>query len=147
MTSRSTSLYLHENTEKRLESREGVSSSRSYIINRDLRRLYIQYERALRKTDLKLNEALLIIDALNGTMTEEWWYRDTMYWEIEDAINLFKMDQKWNVDKESLLAKINSLSDFDCMAVADAAERYWVRQEQDIPEDDKEALKIFFKIS
>lgn len=96
--------------------------NRSYVINRDLVRLYTLYRRALATVDLSTDEACLLIDALNGTTMNA----DTarMLWaEVEDACQIDHLDRKWEVDGRELVEKIKGLNEIQCMALIDAAER------------------------
>lgn len=97
---------------------------RAPTINRDLTRLYFLYDRALRRLDLTVDEACLIVDAMNGTIHDE---RTSLMFSfgVEDAIQLDGLDEKWGVDGKALMDKLSILDEIGCMAVVDAAERYW----------------------
>lgn len=97
---------------------------RSTIVNRDLGRLYDLYDRALRRIDLTVDEACLIADALNGTIHDN---RTALMFSfgVEDAIDLDALDEKWGVDGVALIEKLSRLDELSCMAIVDAAERYW----------------------
>lgn len=99
-------------------------TSRSTIVNRDLDRLYTLYRRALARIELTVDEACLIVDALNGSLMDANTVR--MLWaSIEDACQLNGLDTKWSVDGPGLVEKLRKLNEVQAMAVADAAERAW----------------------
>ncbi|MEW8957836.1 MAG: hypothetical protein AB2448_01800 [Moorella sp. (in: firmicutes)] len=119
--------------------------NRSGIISRDLERLYTLYRRALAQVTLSVEEACLIVDALNGAKFEA----DTarLLWaEIEDACNLDHLDEKWQVDGQALVQKLRELNEIQALALVDAAERFW--EASDVGERDvREAVKEFFNIA
>lgn len=117
---------------------------RAPTINRDLTRLYFLYDRALRRLDLTVDEACLIVDAMNGTIHDE---RTSLMFSfgVEDAIQLDGLDEKWGVDGNALMDKLSTLDEIGCMAVVDAAERYWHNEKyrkMDVWEGVKEVFGI-----
>jgi hypothetical protein len=48
-----------------------------------------------------------------------------------NTIECDQLDAKWNVDGPSLLAKLRELTTAQCLALADAAARFWGQPEQD----------------
>lgn len=115
--------------------------SRSTIIARDLERLYTLYRRALRQVDLTVDEACLIVDALNGSLTTA---DDAgLLWaKIEDAIHYDRLDEKWNVDGKSLVEKLQRLNEIQVLAIVDAAERFWQLDSNNVREDVKRCFGI-----
>lgn len=110
-----------EDVLKQVEER---GEARSTVVTRDLERLYTLYRRALRRIDLGLDEACLITDALNSSLMTA----DTAHllWaSIEDAMKYEGLTEKWEVDGKALVEKLRGLTEFECMAVIDAAERFW----------------------
>ena len=94
-------ISMAENVLKQVEER---GKARSTVITRDLDRLYTLYRRVLRRTNLSLDEACLITDALNGSLMTA----DTAHllWaSIEDAIKYERLDEKWNVNGKALVQK------------------------------------------
>jgi hypothetical protein len=90
----------------------------------DMERYRWLLDQALAGLQFSRGEACLICDALNGT----WLLNDTWRWwpaEVEDAIRLNGLDDKWEVDAKALLSKVNGLTPTELCAVADAAERFW----------------------
>jgi hypothetical protein len=113
-------VYIRESLQPEFEARGGSS----IVINRDLERLYTMYRRAIREVPLTLAEARLIVDALNGSLFDA--NTAPMLWaSIEDAIKLDGLAEKWGVDGPALVEKLRGLSAFHCMALVDAAERFW----------------------
>lgn len=115
--------------------------ARSTIISRDLNRLYTLYRRALRQVNLTVDEACLIVDALNGSITTAddaglLWAR------ILDAIRYDKLDEKWKIDGKELVEKLQQLNELQAMAIVDAAERFWQLDSNDVREDVKRCFEI-----
>ncbi|MDN5348540.1 MAG: hypothetical protein PWP65_2105 [Clostridia bacterium] len=135
-------IYLPDHLLTEVSSR---GDNRSGIISRDLERLYTLYRRALAQVPLKVEEACLIVDALNGAKLEA----DTarLLWaEIEDAINLDHLDEKWQVDGSALVQKLRQLTDTQALALIDAAERFW--EAADVGQRDvREAVREYFNIA
>lgn len=126
-----------------LEEISARGDNRSGTISRDLERLYTLYSRALATVQLEFNQAYLIVDALNGVLMDA--NNAKLLWaEIEDAINLDHLDQKWQVDGKALVEKLRGLNEIQAIAVIDAAERFW--QAQKSGQEAEELIKKIFKI-
>jgi hypothetical protein len=97
--------------------------NRSAVIRRDLERLYTLYQRSLPR-DLTEAEACLICDVMNGTLMDAN-TAHMLYAEVEDGIALEGLAEKWEIDGPALVEKLKALSDIQCLAVIDAAERFW----------------------
>jgi hypothetical protein len=113
---------------------------RSTVINRDLDRLYALYRRALAQVRLTTKETMLIADALNGILMDV--TSVPLLWaQVQDAIALEHLDEKWQVDGQALVDKLRGLNEIQALAVVDAAERFW----RDNPGEDVEdrAREIF----
>ncbi|MCI0665672.1 MAG: hypothetical protein L0220_31840 [Acidobacteria bacterium] len=52
---------------------------------------------------------------------------ELIYAHVEHGINRDGLDKKWKVDGMALVAKLRSLSFIENCALADAAERWWIR--------------------
>ncbi len=111
----------------------------SEVIRRDLERLYTLYRRALRRINLTPEEMKLIADSLNGlngTIMDA--STAPMLWaQVEDAIKLDRLDQKWGVNGRELVEKLRELTDIEALAVVDAAERFWTDPDRDAEKTDK----------
>ena len=114
-------IYLRPETEKELATR---GENRSHVIARDLDRFYNLCRRAIREVPLSEKEACLIVDSLNGTVLDAN-TAQSLWFSIEDSINLDGLADKWGVDGASLVEKLKELNAFQAMAIADAAERFW----------------------
>jgi hypothetical protein len=117
-----------------LEARVDVSNSEQsvhLIARRDLERYYNLLSEGLRRvrsTDKDYNlteaEASLIVDVLNGSVMDS--TGAAMLWhEIEDGVRLDGLDIKWAIDGAVLVSRVRSWGLIDCMAIIDAAERFW----------------------
>lgn len=128
--------------DKLLEQIELRGDNKSAVVSRDLDRLYSLYKRALLQVGLTVDEACFIADMLNGVVTTA----DTarLLWAgAQDAIELDKLDEKWNVDGPALVEKLRNLNEIQAMAVIDAAERFWQKREhEDMREDIRECFLI-----
>ena len=82
---------------------------------------------------LKLNEWLLIFDAMNGTAS--WDYplgaATGLAHNVHDGCDLNGLGDKWAVDDwRGLVARLADLPFASQIAVVDAAERFWVMDAQ-----------------
>jgi hypothetical protein len=117
------------------------SENESGIASRDLERLYTLYKHALREVPLSENEACLLCDVLNGTLMDA--NSAALLWaEVEDGIRLDGLDQKWEVDGPALVKRLQALDRLHCLALIDAAERFWAETPQ---EPAREAVRRFFR--
>lgn len=111
-----------------LDARTDGRLSAGLVAKRDLERYYETLRRSL--PTFGSQEALAILDTCNGTLWEPHTVR--LIWaNVEDAIRLEALDQKWNIDGAALVARLRSLSYAEALAVVDAAERYWCSAEED----------------
>lgn len=121
---------------------EERGEARSTIISRDLERLYTLYRRALRRVNLTIDEACLVVDALNSSL----YIADSAHllWAgVEDTIQHENLAEKWGVDGKALVEKLRSLNEIQSMAVIDAAERFWSKyRDQDMREAVAECFEI-----
>lgn len=114
-------VYLREEVEKQIALR---GENRSATINRDLERLYAMYERTIQETPLTLAEGCLLVDCLNGSLMDA--RTAGLLWaNIEDGIKYDGLDEKWELDGKAFVDKLRGLTTFQCMALIDAAERFW----------------------
>lgn len=115
------SLYLHDSVREEVEQR---GQSKAKTIARDLDRLYTLYKYAMAEVTLTQNEAMALMDVLNGTIMDV--QSASLLWaSVEDACILDSLDQKWEIDKESFVNKLKGLSRTQALALVDATERLW----------------------
>lgn len=93
------------------------------VAQRDLGRYYDALALALGQVDLTTGEAMLIIDALNGTLIEVT-TAQMLHYEIADSMG-DGLAQKWGIDGKGLVEKVRSWSLLQRLAVVDAVERWW----------------------
>lgn len=130
---RTVSIYLRPEMEAELVSR---GNNRNHIIHRDLDRLYTLYRRAVKEVPLTYAEACLLVDVLNGALMDA--NSAHLLWaEIEDGCRLDKIDQRWDIDGKALVEMLRSLSAFHCMALIDAAERFW-----NLPDEERDLQNV-----
>ena len=106
---------------------DGERLSRDRVAARDLERYYAVLAAELRRLDLTRDEAMLVLDSLNGVLHETPESAATMLWaSVSDSIELDGLDRKWGVDGAALITKLRALSVAGALALIDAAERWWV---------------------
>ncbi|HHW15086.1 MAG TPA: hypothetical protein GXX28_09160 [Firmicutes bacterium] len=108
-----------------LQAIEARGENRSEVIHRDLARLYELYRHELAELAFTAGEAGLIVDVLNGTLITDASQARHLWAEVEDGIRLDHLDEKWSVDGPALIEKLRALRLGQCLAVIDAAERFW----------------------
>ena len=120
--------------EPELTARAGGAESPSLVARRDLERYYYLLRRAL--PTFTEPEASLIVDACNGWLIEP--HTAPLLWaEVDDAIRMDGLAEKWGVDGASLVARLRALTPFESLAVADAAERFRLA-----PNDDGQLRRV-----
>lgn len=93
------------------------------VAQRDLTRYYDALALALSQVQLTINEAMLIIDALNGSFIDLN-LAQLLHYEIEDSFG-DGLAEKWQIDGPALLGKVRDWSLLQRIAVVDAVERWW----------------------
>lgn len=105
----------------------GIDGSRSATISRHLERYFSMLDRARRELRQTLtdNEAMLIVDVLNGV---GFWDTFGIYMvahEVADGISMDGLDKKWSVDKQEILTKLARLNDAQHLALVDSVTQWW----------------------
>ncbi|MBS4000761.1 MAG: hypothetical protein KGZ71_09805 [Desulfobulbaceae bacterium] len=109
-----------------LTERVDVGNDSSHkVARRDLKRYYNLLKYALREANFTEDEAMLICDACNGVLFDDFTIR-LMHASVADAIVYEGLDKKWGVDGGEVVAKLINLSIGALYAVADAVERWWL---------------------
>ena len=101
---------------------EETSATREAIMQRDLERYYEILSFSLPK--FSVGEADLLVDVFNGAYID-FTLCQCAWEEVEEGIELYGLDEKWEVNGEAFVAHIRSFSHAEWMAVLDATERYW----------------------
>jgi hypothetical protein len=105
---------------------------------RDLKRYYALLNYHLLELSLTATEANLICEALNNHHFEDDSEQSRTIWRrVDDAIRQDQLTQKWIVNHETLIRKLQDLSHLQAVALADAVERYWLRA-QSLPHEPPE---------
>lgn len=102
--------------------------SMSGKFNDILRDYFAMLDRAKKEVLHAFTESELnyIYDAFNGTiLLPELSFKTLLIAKIEDANKFDRLSEKWNVDMDKFLSKLNSLSEFECYAVCKIAEEFW----------------------
>lgn len=95
------------------------------LLHREIDRYYTALAAELRTVSLTEDEAMLICDALNGTLTEPATMARHLDADIEDAIRMDGLAEKWKVDGEWLITKLAALSFTASLACIDVVECAW----------------------
>lgn len=80
--------------------------------------------------ELTVNESLLLIDALNGTLIYPELAEQLLPLEISDAIAFDALDKKWDVDGAALIEKLKGMDNAQANAVLDKIKKFWSEQYQ-----------------
>lgn len=101
----------------------------SGAINKSLSRYFALLQRGLAelRSQLSEQECALILDATNGSAFADTITLNMLWADIEDAVTLDGLDQKWSVDGQVLVAKIKNAGMSGQTALIDASERWWNR--------------------
>lgn len=132
-----TSVYLMKEVKEEIEKR---GENRSEVICRDLERLYTMYRRTMRRQLITIEEACLLTDLLNATLSTA----DSahMLWgSVLDGCKFDKLDEKWGVDGEKLTEKVKNMHEFECMALIDCAERFLEEESKDDISNNEETFE------
>lgn len=99
---------------------------------RDLKRYYALLNYYLLELSLTASEAKLICEALKAYRFEADSEQARTIWkQINDAIQQDQLDQKWSVNREAFIRKLQGLNHLQLIALVDAVERYWAREQSD----------------
>ena len=109
----------------RFAAPDGEAYSPGTTAQRDLERYYQSLDAALRDIALSEGEWDYLRDILNGTYIDAATAR-LLWAEVEDAKPEY--GQKWGIDPAALSARLRALGQFQCLAVADAVERWSAHQ-------------------
>lgn len=110
----------------RFAAPDGEAYSPGTTAQRDLERYYQSLDSALREISLSESEWNYLRDILRGTFIDVTTAR-LLWAEVEDAEEEYR--EKWGVNPTDLSGRLRTLSPFQCLAVADAIERWWAEQQ------------------
>ena len=97
---------------------------------RDLNRYYALLNYHLLELSLTAGEASLICEVFQDYQFEvDPEQARTLWKQADNAIQRDRLDQKWSVNREALTFKLQGLSHLQGVALVDAVERYWVREQ------------------
>jgi hypothetical protein len=104
----------------------GITGSAGAVAQRDLGRYYAALRDELARLDLTLNEACLLVDAMNGCVSDDESSISFMWANVADHVDLNDAGQKWEIDDPaSFVRRVRGLSYAAKAAVVDACERFW----------------------
>lgn len=119
------------------EDRGRGTSGRAATVRHDLAWFYATLVADLRAAALTEPEALAILDAMNGWMWDipgDTNIQPALLLQIEDAIRLELLAEKWRLDGDAFLAKLAALSPGQCYAILDAGRAAWAMTDGDMRE-------------
>ncbi len=97
---------------------------------RDLKRYYALLNYHLLELSLTASEAKLICEALKDYRFEDDSEQARIIWkQVDAATQQNQLNQKWSVNREALIRKLQGLTHLQAVALVDAVERYWVREQ------------------
>lgn len=120
MKTKLTSVHMPEDVLGQVAARGGLRST----VPRDLDRYYSLMRKALAGMEFTLAEVSLIVDAMNGAIMSPATAR-YLWALVEDGIKLGGAAEGWGASGKALVEKLKGLSEFQSIAIVDAAERYW----------------------
>lgn len=110
---------------KTLDALAARGPNRSYVVARDLERLYTLYSHALRDVALNIHEACLLVDALQDH-TLDANSADLLWMAVSDADRERDLGGTWGVDMRALGERLSDLDRLHALAILDAVERFWL---------------------
>ncbi|MFW5662338.1 MAG: hypothetical protein ACOCZW_01325 [Bacteroidota bacterium] len=134
--SKATSLVLTPTVLEFIEDRyDGYSAGINDTV--DTMRQLIAHEK--RYLNLSREEALLICDAMNGTILDRVAITELAA-DIEDVIIYEQLDKKWNIGAADLITKLNAMNNLQKLAIIDGVRVFW--RTKPPKEDDKFELQL-----
>ncbi len=79
----------------------------------------------IQELKLTVNEALLIVDALNGILVEPTLAEQLVWQEVEEAIVQDKLDAKWQVDGADLVRRLKKLEHEPALDLLQRIDQFW----------------------
>ncbi len=127
-----TSITLSRIAQREIDRRTeniGIDGGRSATISRHLERYFSMLDRARRELRqiFSDNEAVLIVDVLNGVAFWDTFGIYMVAHEVADGISLDGLDRKWEVDGKALTDKLAALNDAQQLAIVDSVTMWWNR--------------------
>lgn len=127
-----TSITLSRIAQREIDARTektGIDGGRSATISRHLERYFSALARARRELRQMFsdNEAMLIVDILNGVAFWDTFGIYMVAHEVSDGIALDGLDKKWGVDKQEIMTKLARLTDAQHLALVDSVGMWWNR--------------------
>jgi hypothetical protein len=96
---------------------------------RDLKRYYTLLNSHLLEISLTASEASFLCEILKNYRFEDDPDQVKTIWkQIEQGIQQDRLDQKWSVNGEGFVHKLQTLTYLQLIALVDAVERYWIRE-------------------
>lgn len=97
---------------------------------RDLKRYYALLNYHLLELRLTADEANLVCETLKAYRFEDDSEQARTIWQqVDAAIQQDSLNQKWSVNREAFIRKLQGLNHLQAVALVDAVERYWVREQ------------------
>lgn len=119
----------------------GLVSGEEQVERRDLNRYYALLEDELERVELSEPEGCFLVEALNGLAVDATWYR-SLRMIVSDACTEDGLDEKWQINRQKLEAKLERITPGQAMALVDAAERFWERS----ADAELSALKLLHEV-
>lgn len=102
----------------------------SAVALRDLKRYYALLNQCLAEISFTEGQACLLCNALKDYGLENNSEQVKAIWQrVAQAIERDQLNPKWGVSGESLIRKLQAFNSLQAVALIDAVEQYWIREQ------------------
>jgi hypothetical protein len=126
--SKTTTITIDFDLIQALDARRRDGETRTARLESDLADYHALLNAGLRQARRRLTraEASVLLDTQNGAgQAPVHWLGKALAHQVEDAIALDHLADKWSVDGPQLIAKLEEIGDMACIALVDWAARAW----------------------
>jgi hypothetical protein len=111
------------------------------IALRDLKRYHVLLNYHLLELTLSPNEVHLVCEALKDYRVEDDSEQARVIWkQVAAAMQRDQLDQKWKIDGNAFIRKLQALNHLQFIALVDAVERFWIREKSNLHESKETKL-------
>lgn len=127
--------YIHHGGKYDAEIKELIDTGHEDALSREL---HVAASAAIIATEirdplkLERNEFMLCVDATNGFMlTPDLEIKEQIYAEVRDFIHIEKADEKWQVDKNKLLEKLENATEEEYEKLWLQIQQFWAKRDRE----------------
>lgn len=88
-----------------------------------------------RSLDLTVNEALFLVDSLNGTILD-YVAVHGLPASVEDSCRMDHLHKKYDLDEKEFIEKINNMTTMQKLAIIDSVELFWNNPKEYSPDEE-----------